>query len=143
MAGFPLADAFGAPCTSITARVAYARDRQDSPVDHSGCNMIDRGQIENVVQLVLEAAPGARVIVFGSHARGDAGPDSDLDLLVIEPEVRARRREMVRLTDVLRPLRIPVDVIVVSSKTFDDWADTPGTVIYEAAREGRMYSEVA
>ena len=50
---------------------------------------------------------------------------------------------MVRLTDVLRPLRIPVDVIVVSSKTFDDWADTPGTVIYAAAREGRMYSEVA
>ena len=39
------------------------------------------------------ATDGARVIVFGSYARGEAGPESDLDLLVIEPEVSAPRAE--------------------------------------------------
>ncbi len=104
--------------------------------------MIDETIIQRAVNLVLTAAPQARVIVFGSHARGDARPQSDLDLLVIEPEVQARRREMARLADVLSPLRSPVDVLVVSAATFDDWAETPGTVVYEAARQGRMFSEV-
>jgi predicted nucleotidyltransferase len=97
--------------------------------------------IEQAVDLVLAAAPGSRVIVFGSHARGDARPDSDLDLLVIEPTVRARREEMARLTDVLSPLRIPVDVVVVSRRTFEEWSDTPGTLLYEAAREGLSFGE--
>lgn len=93
--------------------------------------------------LVAAAPPASRVILFGSRARGDVKPGSDLDFLVIEPEVRARREEMVRLRDALRPLRIPVDVLVASRKTFDEWADTPGTVLYEAAREGRIFDAVA
>ena len=90
---------------------------------------------------MLCAAPGSRVIVFGSHARGNAEPDSDLDLLVIEPTVQARREEMVRLSDALRPLGIPADVVVVSRRTFQEWSDTPGTLIYEAAREGLSFGE--
>jgi len=105
--------------------------------------VIDEVTMSKAVQLILKAAPGARVIVFGSHGRGDAKLTSDLDLLVIEPEVKARRQEMARLADVLRPLRIPVDIVVVSSRTFEEWVDTPGTVVYEAAKEGRMFSEVA
>jgi hypothetical protein len=46
--------------------------------------------------------------------------------------------EMVRLRDVLSPLRIPVDVLVISEKTYEEWKDTSGTVIYEAALEGRV-----
>jgi hypothetical protein len=49
----------------------------------------------------------------------------------------------VRLREVLRPLRIAVDVLVVSAKTFEEWRDTPNTVIYEAAREGKVYEQVA
>ena len=105
--------------------------------------VIDEASINKAVERVLAAAPGSRVIAHDSHARGDARPDSDLDLLVLEPEVKARRQEMARLADVLRPLRIPVDVVVVSTRTFAEWADTPGTVLYEAAKEGRMFGEVA
>jgi hypothetical protein len=46
--------------------------------------------------------------------------------------------ETVRLRDVLSPLRIPVDVVVISEKTYQDWKDAPGTVIYEATQEGRV-----
>lgn len=103
---------------------------------------IDEGTISKAVELLREAAPGATIILFGSRARSEAGEASDLDFLVIEPELTARREEMVRLRDVLRPLRIPVDVLVASEKTFREWADTPGTVIYEAAREGRVFDAV-
>lgn len=101
--------------------------------------MKDAERIGNAAQALLEAAPGSRVILFGSHARGDAGPESDLDFLVVQPRVRARRKEMVRLSDTLRRLGIHADVLVVSEENFHEWADMPGTVIYAAAREGKVF----
>ena len=93
--------------------------------------------------MLLEAAPGSRVILFGSHARGDAEADSDVDFMVVEPQVVNRHAEMVRLAEVLRPLLLPVDVVVVSAERFDYWQDTPNTVIYRAAKEGKVYEQVA
>ena len=105
--------------------------------------MIDEQTITNAVELLLCAAPGSKVILFGSCARGQVGPDSDLDFLVVEPEVKDRYGEMVRLRKILRPLKVPADVLVVSTKVFEEWRDTPNTVIYEAAKEGRFYDKVA
>ena len=99
---------------------------------------IDEKIIAEAVRLLAEAAPGSTIILFGSCARHEAEADSDADFLVVEPEVRARRAEMVRLRDVLRPLQIPVDVLVVSRKNYEEWRDVPGTVIYEVAREGKV-----
>ena len=105
--------------------------------------MIDPETITKAVELLRQAAPGAKIILFGSHARGEAGEDSDLDFLVVEPELADRWAEMVRLRDVLRILRVPVDVLVASQEKFEYWADTPGHVYYEAAREGRAFDAVA
>ena len=62
--------------------------------------------LDRAVELLHTAAPKATIVLFGSHARGDAQADSDGDLLVVEPRMRSRRREMVRLTDVLPPLAV-------------------------------------
>jgi predicted nucleotidyltransferase len=91
------------------------------------------------VELLRQAAPGSTVIVFGSCARGQITEDSDLDVLVVEPTVTSREEEMVRLRKALRPLGIPADVLVASKETFEYWAETPGTVFYEAAQEGRIF----
>jgi predicted nucleotidyltransferase len=100
--------------------------------------------VRQAVALLLRAAPaGSKVILFGSYARGDARPDSDLDFVVVEPQVHDRFGEMVRLRAAIGNLDIPVDVLVVSAKVFSEWADTPNTVIYEAAREGKVYEQVA
>lgn len=88
--------------------------------------MITQATIKEAVQLLKRAANPVKIILFGSYATGKADKDSDLDFLVVEKELKARRMEMVRLSDVLRPLRIPVDVLVASEKVFNDWADTPG-----------------
>lgn len=105
--------------------------------------MIKENVIRKAARLLTQAAPGSKIILFGSQARGEDRADSDLDFLVVEPKVSARRAEMVRLRNVLRPLRVPVDMLVVSEKVFEEWRDTPNTVIYEAAREGRLLNEMA
>jgi predicted nucleotidyltransferase len=74
--------------------------------------MVPPETINAAVHILVEAAAPARIVMFGSHARGDAQEDSDLDLLVIEPRVENRAREMVRRRRLLRPLRIPVDILV-------------------------------
>lgn len=106
--------------------------------------MVDRQTIEQAAKILLDAAPdGSKVILFGSHARGDARPGSDIDFLVVEPVLKSRYEEMIRLRQVLRPLRVPVDVLVVSAGVFNDWRDLPNTVIYDAAREGQVFGEAA
>jgi predicted nucleotidyltransferase len=105
--------------------------------------MIDQTTISEAVKLLQGAAPaGSEIILFGSHARGDAGPDSDLDFLVIEPKVTSKRDEMVRLRDALRPLRVPADVLVTSRAVFEDWRDTPNNVLFEAWNEGQLFHEM-
>jgi predicted nucleotidyltransferase len=96
-----------------------------------------------MVEILKKAAPGATIILFGSRARGNATEGSDYDLLVVEPVVTARRREMVRLSDALRPLRIPVDVLVVSKASYDEWSTVPGTVFFRAATEGKVLHAAA
>jgi len=105
--------------------------------------VIDEITVQRAVEALLKAAPGSRVILFGSYARGDARPDSDLDFLVVEPEVKDRFREMVRLSRILGEIMIPADVVVVSEKAFNLWRNTPNTLIHHAVEQGRAYEKVA
>ena len=105
--------------------------------------MITQKTIREAVEHLRKAANPVKIILFGSYAHGEPSEDSDLDFLVVEKELKARRMEMVRLRRILSPLRMPVDIIVVSANAFEDWADTPGTVIYEAASEGRVMYEAS
>lgn len=104
---------------------------------------LSEDMVKSAVRGLLGAAPGAQVVLFGSYARGDAGPDSDLDFLVIEPSVDNRLSEIVRLREVLDFLPAAVDIVVVSREQFEYWKDTPNTLYYRASREGRVYDQVA
>ncbi len=100
--------------------------------------MLDAALIEQSAQMLLAACPaGSQVILFGSRARGDACARSDVDFLVIEPQVSARLTEAARLARILRPLRVPADIIVIDCHEFDDWKDIPNNIFYYAHHEGR------
>lgn len=105
--------------------------------------MIDQALLDRATELLKETAHPQQIILFGSQARKEAREDSDIDILVIEAEVKNRIAEMVRLNRILSPLRIPVDLLVVSREMFDYWAGTPGNVYYQAKTEGKVVYEAA
>lgn len=91
--------------------------------------------------LAAAAPPRSRVILFGSHARGQGGPDSDLDFLVIEPEVKRCAAESVRLRRAVRQVPAAIDVVVVEESLAARRAKVPGTMVDRALREGRVIAE--
>lgn len=100
--------------------------------------MADDVQIAEAGRRLAAVAPNARVILFGSHARGTATARSDIDLLVIEPEVENAALESVRLMRELRDLRLPVEVVVVSERSAAEWQDVRGSLVHAAVSEGRV-----
>lgn len=99
--------------------------------------------IQEVTRRLVAAAPGAKVILFGSRARGDDRPDSDLDLLVIEPgAVQKPRAETARLRRELRGLGVGLDVLVVSTRQAEEWGRLDGSLLHDALSEGRVLVEV-
>lgn len=100
--------------------------------------VFDDAVIQEAASRILKAAPPeTRLILFGSHARGEADERSDLDFLVIEPSVEDPAQESVRLDGTLRGMLVPADVIVVSQESVREWRDVHGTVIHAALDEGR------
>ncbi len=93
--------------------------------------------------LAAETTGSARIILFGSHARGDADDRSDLDFLVVEREVDDRFAEAVRLMGVVGRLGVPADVVVVSEDHAREWGAVAGTMIHEALTQGRVLVDAA
>jgi predicted nucleotidyltransferase len=98
----------------------------------------DEAKIREVGRRLAASAPNARVILFGSHARGSATARSDIDVLVIEPEVENTALESVRLMRAVRDLRLPVEVVVVSERDAAEWQDVRGSLVHAALAEGRV-----
>ena len=92
--------------------------------------------VPEVVRLLVERFRPDRVVLFGSVARGDDGRDSDIDLLVVLPELHVRHHDAaVAMLRALRDLPVPVDVVVTDQAALQERAATPG-VVRVACREG-------
>lgn len=95
---------------------------------------------EAAQRLGEEARKPARVILFGSYARGEADPESDLDFLVVQQDGFSHRREILRLQDVLSPLRIPAEVLVISHEEATR-PERAGDAVRDALAEGVVLYE--
>jgi hypothetical protein len=70
-------------------------------------------------------------------------PDSDIDLLVVQAEVRDPRRESRRLREALNGLAVPFDVIVMSTDRFEETKGVIGGIAYPAHKYGKVIYEAA
>ena len=95
-------------------------------------------ELSEVLRRIRIAACPSRVILFGSAARGEARPDSDLDLLVVVSTGTHRRHTAQTVYRSLRGIETAVDVVVVTDQDVGRCAHTPGLAIAHALAEGRL-----
>jgi len=95
-------------------------------------------KIEKMVKRIVKQFHPLKIILFGSYARGTAGPDSDVDLLVVMPTTGSKREKAIEIGVALHDIPIAKDVIVVTPEEFEWRKDVIGTMEQPAAREGKV-----
>jgi len=95
-------------------------------------------EIRRMVELIVKRFRPEKVILFGSHARGEAGPDSDVDLLVVMPVSGSKREKAIEIAVALHASRVPKDIIVTTPEEFEWRKDIPGTIERPAVLEGKV-----
>ena len=102
-------------------------------------------KLQRMVRIIVAAADPEKIILFGSRARGDARPDSDVDLLVVEAEPFGGDRncvaESLRLHKALGAQGIDKDILVCSLDDLEYWRDSLNNVLARALREGAVLYE--
>ena len=99
--------------------------------------IIDMEVIREVARLIVARFHPERVVLFGSYARGEANPNSDVDLLV---EMRSPIEGNVRGNPVRRAIAerfvLPVDIVVKSPETVEKYRNDPYSLVHQALEEG-------
>jgi predicted nucleotidyltransferase len=101
-------------------------------------SIVESEEIRKMVRRIVRRFHPERIILFGSHARGDAGPDSDVDLLVVMPVAGSKREKQLEIRLALRGIPVPKDIVVTTPEEFQWRQDVPGTVERPAAQEGKV-----
>jgi len=98
--------------------------------------------IQDIVKAIVEASDLDRIILFGSAARAEAGPDSDVDLLVVEKESSfqggSRWSESSRIRKALWRFPVPIDILLFTPEEVEKWKDSTNHIIARSIRQGRV-----
>ena len=94
--------------------------------------------LEEIVECLVPLFQPDRVVLFGSRARGDHDEDSDIDILVVMPEVGNHWDMAVAMRRALRGVRVPKDVLVLSRSEYAVERLIPGSLAYPAEHEGTV-----
>jgi predicted nucleotidyltransferase len=98
----------------------------------------DPAALETLVRRIVEVARPDRIVLFGSAARGEMGPDSDLDVLVVKSGVEHRRRLAQDIYMSLSGVGVGVDLIVLTPEDLEAQRDSVGSIVGPALDEGRV-----
>jgi predicted nucleotidyltransferase len=115
-----------------------SRDVRPQPLTSEADGAAEAGArtLDEIVRRVVEVAEPERIILFGSAARGESRPDSDIDLLVVK-EGAHRRKLSQAIYRRLLGIGRSVDVVVVTPDDIERYRDAVGLVIRPALEEGR------
>lgn len=104
----------------------------------SVASTVDHALLAEIVRRILSVAKPDKIILFGSAAEGTMTPDSDIDLLVVEPEIADRDAEYVRIRQALRGMGYPFDIILITTEWFEQTRDLVGGIAYPANKRGKV-----
>lgn len=96
-----------------------------------------------IVDRLTRVSRPDRIILFGSSATGGMTRDSDIDLLVVQPEVQDTRDESRRLRQALAGLGVPIDLLVMRTDRFEETKSVIGGIAYPANKYGKVIYEAA
>ena len=96
----------------------------------------DSPVLDRMIQGVVTSVRPLRIILFGSAARGEMGPDSDLDLLVVMPQGTHRRKTAQRLYRQMGGFGVPFDILVATPEDLELHRNNPGLIYQTILREG-------
>jgi len=94
--------------------------------------------IHEIVKRIIARFDPEQIILFGSYARGDAGSDSDMDILVVMPVKGSKRRLQLQIRSALHDIYLPMDIIVSDTEEFKWRKDIVGTIEWPAVHEGKV-----
>ncbi len=103
--------------------------------------MIDSALIERITRTIVERFNPKRIVLFGSHARGDADPDSDLDLFI---EMESDKRPPERIMEVSKVFGLrdwPMDLFVYTPEEVERFSGVIGTLVSIVEAEGKVLYE--
>ena len=103
--------------------------------------VVDEKVLGEIVRKLVEAVDPDRIILFGSRARGDARPDSDVDLLIVRDSDEPTHRRAIPAYRALTGLGVPKDIIWRTPAEVEDWSGVPNYVTTRALREGKILYE--
>jgi uncharacterized protein len=99
--------------------------------------------IRRMVKRIVQTFDPEQIILFGSQARGDAGPDSDVDLLVVMDVKGNKAEKALEIHRALREFVVPLDIFVTTPEDFAWRKDIVGTIEWPASKDGKvMYARV-
>jgi predicted nucleotidyltransferase len=94
--------------------------------------------LDRVVRRIVRRFRPEQIILFGSQARGDARPDSDIDLLVVMDFEGAKLDKMAELQETVDDAALPVDLHVTRPQDLAWRKDVVGTIEWPAFQEGKV-----
>jgi predicted nucleotidyltransferase len=96
-----------------------------------------------MIRRIVEKFDPEKIILFGSYARGEGGPDSDADLLVVMRYSGSRREKATEIDLALWGIDLAADVLVFSPEEIEKYRNIVGTIIRPALKEGKVVYERA
>lgn len=100
-------------------------------------NLPDQDQrLDDMIQRILAVGNPRKIVLFGSRARGEASPDSDYDLLLIESSSLPRYKRAARYRRALIGTAPAKDILVWAPSEVEEWSGVANAFITTVLREG-------